>query len=158
MGTETKVIIVGIFLTIVGVVGVSFFLTKDAGTNVADSEIVAKTGIHWHPKLSISINGKNQELSNGIGLTGSVHQKIHTHDEDYKDGVVHMEMSGVVSKDDTKLGNFFRIWGKEFNSTQIFDKKNGPQRTVKIIVNGKQNTDFENYLMKDKDQIEIKYE
>ena len=87
-----------------------------------------------------------------------MHQEIHTHDQDAKDGVIHMEMKGVVTKDETKLKNFFRVWGKEFSSTQIFDKKNGEEGKVKMMVNGKENIDFENYQMRDGDNIEIRYE
>ncbi len=113
--------------------------------------------MHWHPKLTIIIKGLKQELPANIGL-GAVHQKIHTHDTDAKDGVVHIEAQGVVTNDDTKLGNFFKLWGEDFNSTTILDKKNGQDGTVKMLVNGKENTDFENYMMKEGDNIEIRYE
>lgn len=124
---------------------------------VSPEEVIATKGLHWHPKLTITINGKNQDLPANIGL-GAVHKKIHTHDTDAKDGVVHIEAEGVVTKDDTKLGNFFKIWGKEFTSNKIFDKTNNSEKKVKMTVNGKGNKDFENYLMKDGDQIEIRYE
>ena len=38
------------------------------------------------------------------------------------------------------------------------DKKNDQGGTVKMLVNGKENAEFENYLMKDGDKIEISYE
>ncbi len=146
-------------LTLVILVGGVFFLTKGSTSNssVPQADIVAQNGLHWHPKLSIYIKGEKQALEDKIGL-GAVHQSFHTHTEDYKNGVVHMEMQGVTTKDDTKLGNFFRTWGKEFNSTQIFDKKNGTEGTVKMTVNGKENTEFENYQMRDNDMMEIRYE
>ncbi len=157
MTTEHKVIGGIALVTIVILVGAVFLLSKGNEQSVPQDQIVANNGLHWHPKLAIYIKGQKQEIPANIGI-GAVHQKIHTHDEDAKDGVVHMEMQGVVTKDDTKLGNFFRIWGKDFNSTQIFDKKNGALGTVKMTVNGKENTEFENYKMRDGDQIEIKYE
>ncbi len=126
-------------------------------SQVPVNDIVSRNGLHWHPKLTIAIDGKEQEIPANIGI-GAIHQEMHTHDEDAKDGVVHMEMKGLVTKVETKLGNFFRIWGEEFSSTQIFNKNNGAEGTVKMTVNGKENTDFENYLMKDKDRIEIRYE
>lgn len=133
-----------------------------SGNNKVDSsipkdQIVAENGIHWHPRLLISIKGQKQEIPANIGI-GAVHQKIHTHPEDNKEGVIHMEMQGIVTKDDTKLGNFFKIWGKQFNSTQIFDKKNGKEGKVKMLVNGKENNSYENYQMRDNDIIEILYE
>ena len=119
-----------------------------------ESDIVSKKGLHWHPELTITINVKNQEIPANIGI-GAVHQPIHTHDAS---GVVHMEIQGLVTKEDTKLGRFFKIWGKQFNSNCIFDYCNGADGNVKMFVNGKENTEFDNYLMQDKDKIEIKYE
>lgn len=157
MTTEGKVIGGIGLLTLAILVGGVFFLSKSENPSVPESEIVTRNGMHWHSKITVILNGEKQEIPANLGI-GAVHQKIHTHDEDAKDGVVHMEMQGVVTKDDTKLGNFFRIWGKDFISTQIFDKKNGAEGTVKMTVNGKENTEFENYKMRDGDQIEIKYE
>lgn len=158
MSTDTKVIGGIAILTIVILVGGVFFLSKgSSSSSIPKDQIVTENGLHWHPKLSITIKGQKQEIPANLGI-GAVHQKIHTHDQDAKDGVIHMEMQGVVSKDDTKLGNFFRIWGKEFTSNKIFDKTNGPDGKVKMFVNGKANADYENYLMKDNDNIEIKYE
>src|SRR3990167_8919025 len=159
MSTENKIIIGGGILTIVIIIGISFLLTNNSSssTSVPNDQIVVQNGLHWHPKLAVYIKGEKQEFTDSIGL-GAVHQKMHTHAEDYKDGVVHMEIEGLVTKEQTRLGNFFRIWGKEFSSTQIFDKTNGPEGTVKMSVNGKVNTDFENYEMKDKDLIEITFE
>lgn len=122
--------------------------------SLPESEIISKNGLHWHPQLSISIKGKRQEISKDIGI-GATHQPIHTHDAS---GALHMEMNGLITKEQTKLGNFFRIWGKEFNSSCIFDKCNGKEGKVRFFVNGQENNQFENYLMKDKDKIEIKYE
>lgn len=144
--------------TVAIIVGAIVFLSGGSTQTVAKENIVAESGLHWHPKVTITIKGKKQEIPSSIGLSGQVHQELHTHDEDAKDGVVHMEMKGLVTKDETKLENFFRIWGKEFNEAQIFDKKNGADGTVTMTVNGKENTEFGNYQMRDGDQIEINYE
>lgn len=159
MTTENKIIIAGGIVTILFVVGISFLLASNSSntTSIPDEQVVTRSGLHWHPKLSIAIKGQKQELTDGIGL-GAVHKQMHTHTEDYKDGVVHMEMSGIVTKDEIRLGNFFRIWGKEFSSTKILDKINGSDGKVKMMVNGKENTKFENYEMNDGDKIEILYE
>ena len=157
MTADQKVIGGIALLTVVIFIGGIFLLSRGNSSSVPDEEIVERNGLHWHPKLTITIKGERQEIPANIGL-GAVHEKIHTHDEDAKDGVVHMEMQGLVTKDDTKLGNFFRIWGKEFTSVQIFDKANGSDGTVKLLVNGAENTEFGNYLMKDGDNLEIRYE
>ncbi len=155
-GEKKKFIVLGL-LSFVILAGVVFFLSRSNETALLEEQVVAKNGLHWHPKLAVYINGKKQEFTDSIGL-GAVHQKMHTHVQDYKEGVVHMEMPGIVTKDDTKLGNFFRIWGKKFSSSQMFEFKNSSEAAVKMLVNGKTNKDFENYQMNDGDRIEIRYE
>lgn len=154
---EKKIIASIVVLTVIILTGVVFWLSKDSSGGVSEDQIITKTGLHWHPKLAILIKGQKQELADGIGL-GAVHQKIHTHTEDFKEGVMHMEMQGLVVKDDTKLGKFFQVWGKDFNSKKILDKEATSEGQIQMIVNGTENKDFENYLMKDGDNIEIKYE
>ncbi len=152
MTTETK-IIGGIALATILIIGAGVFLSTKQGA-LPESEVLSEKAIHWHPKLTIKINGKTQEIPKDIGI-GAVHQEIHTHD---KDGVIHMEMSGPVTKEEAKLGNFFRIWGKTFSSNCIFDYCNGKEKKVIMLVNGKEHMDYENYIMNDSDKIEIKYE
>ena len=156
MKTETKIILIGGILTVLLVVGAVFFLTKQSEqeASVPEDQVVSRRGIHWHPNLTILIKGEKQEITPNIGM-GGIHQPIHTHDNS---GTLHLEVSGLVTKDETMLGRFFRIWGKEFNSNCIFDKCNGSEGTVKMTVKGQENKEFENYQMKDGDNIEIKYE
>ncbi len=156
LNTETKIIGGIAILTVVILVGGVFLLSlqQSKEASIPKGNIISRNGIHWHPQLSISIKGKQQEIPKDIGI-GAVHQRIHTHDAS---GTLHMEMSGLVTRDETKLGNFFKIWGKTFNREQILDKKNREEGKVKMFVNGKENNKFENYLMKDGDKIEIRYE
>jgi len=121
---------------------------------IPEGEIISRNGLHWHPELTITIKGEKHEIPANIGI-GVVHQPIHTHDAT---GVIHLEIEGLVRKEDIKLGRFFKIWGKEFSSNCIFDKCNGPEGRVRMLVNGSENHDFENYVMKDRDKIEIQYE
>jgi len=71
---------------------------------------------------------------------------VHTHDST---GVIHLEMSGLIRKENITLGQFFKVWGKDIRSF-------GTNMTM--TVNGKENTEYENYLMQDKDKIELRYE
>lgn len=157
LNTETKIIGgIGLFTLVLLVAGV-FLFSSQGGENksIPQDQIVSGNGLHWHPQLEIYIKGERQEIPANIGIAGSIHKELHTHE---KDGVIHMEMGGLVTKDETKLGNFFKIWGKDFSRDQLFDKKNGEEGTVKMFVNGQDNYDFENYLMKDRDKIEIRFE
>ena len=157
MKTETKVIIGGAIFTVLLLIGAIFLLSREEKVNVPEDQIISRKGIHWHPRLTVLIKGEKQEIPADFGV-GGVHLPIHTHATDNKQGVLHMEMLGLITKDETKLGKWFQLWGKEFNSNKLFDKTNGPDGTVKMMVNGQENNEFENYFMKDGDKIEIKYE
>src|SRR3989338_10620211 len=102
MTTEHKVIGGIALLTIAILVGGVFFLSKGSNSSVPADQVVARSGLHWHPKVTVTIKGEKQEIPANLGL-GAVHSKIHTHDQDNKQGVVHMEMQGIVTKDDTRL-------------------------------------------------------
>ena len=81
---------------------------------------------------------------------------MHTHDDS---GTLHWEvMEGPVKKEDIRLANFFAIWGKKFDENCIFESCNGSEGTMTMLVNGKENTEFQIYLVNDKDKIEIRYE
>ena len=135
--------------------------------SVQTGDIVSKDGIHWHPKLSIYIKGQKQEIPADIGIgkqySGSKWYDsmmsmtdFHTHDTS---GTLHWEvMDGPVTRDHVTLKAFFDVWGKSFSSTQILDAKNGTDGSVKMTVNGQHNAEFENYQVKDKDDIVIRYE
>lgn len=147
LGLLTFVILVG------GVSLLSWQQSKEA--SVPEGEVISRNGIHWHPTLTILIKGQKQEITPNIGIGGNIHQPIHTHDNS---GTLHLEVSGLVTKDETKLGRFFQIWGKQFNSNCIFDKCGSQEGKIKMTVNGKENKEFESYQMKDGDNIEIRYE
>ncbi len=136
-----------------GVVGgIAWYIITRPAT--PQGEIISSSGIHWHPHLAITIKGKSQEIPTNIGF-GVVEQSLHTHDTS---GTLHLEIPGIVKKDDIKLGRFFTIWGKQFTSTCIFDSCTGKDGTLTMLVNGKANTEFGNYEMKDGDKIEIRFE
>jgi len=119
-----------------------------------DNPLISRRGIHWHPNLEISIKGERVTIPANIGL-GAVHADTHTHKENDQ---IHLEMSRPVRESDTRLAKFFETWGEEFNSQCILDACNGEEGTVRMFVNGEENTEFENYHMKDGDNIEITYE
>lgn len=122
-----------------------------------DPNVISARGIHWHPELAIYVNGEQQEIPANIGVgpqyastpTYSPSMRMsamHTHDPD---GTIHLEFGDMVTRDDIKLGNLFKIWGKgfmEFGSS------------VTMTVNGIENSELEDYEMKDGDKIELRYE
>lgn len=132
--------------------GVWLFISKSPEP---EFDIISRSGLHWHANLSIKILGEAQNIPAGIGLEKLPHKPMHTHD---RDNVIHLEFSGTVKKDDLRLVRFFEMWSKTFNKDCIFDKCSGSNGSLKIMVNGKENFEFENYIMRDSDKIEIIFE
>jgi len=112
---------------------------------VPEGEIVSRNELHWHPELAIYVKGVKQEIPADIGI-GAVHQPIHTHDAT---GTLHLEFQGLVRKHDITLGQFFKNWGRDMQSFG---------GNVKMTVDGEENTEFENYVMQDKDKVELRFE
>ena len=125
-----------------------------ASPKSSEDDIISRRGIHWHPTLAITIDGKPQEIPSNIGI-GGVHKDIHTHQINDK---LHVEMRRAVRQDDIRIKKFFDIWGETFTRECILEYCNGEAGTVKMLVNGKENLEFENYLMQDNDRIEIIFE
>ena len=117
-----------------------------AGPSVAEAEILSRRGLHWHPELIIYMKGEKQILPADIGL-GAIHNPVHTHDAG---GVIHLEMEGLVKKEDTTLGEFFKVWNKTFSDFGT--------TTPRMLVNGEENAELLAYPMKDKDKIELYFD
>ena len=123
-----------------------------------DPNIVSKGGIHWHPQLMIYAKEAQIPIPANVGI-GPGHagmpgydasmqmSAMHTH-EDMP--VIHLEFArGPVRKSDLMLGNFFTMWGKDMRSFG---------GNMRMTVNGVENTEYENYKLKDGDVIELRYD
>ena len=109
-------------------------------------------GMHIHPELSIDINGERQEISSNIGVSPGCMRPLHTHDAT---GKLHIEFPREY---DFTLGEFFKVWGKQFSGSQIFDYATDETNAISMTVNGEESLDYENLILNDADSIEIKYE
>lgn len=151
MKTAVTIIVLAIALMITGLVVLRSSVSPDVS-------VISQDGIHWHPMLDIYVQGKEIEIPANIGVGpqyasapsygngGMAMTNIHTH-EDLP--VIHLEFSGVVTEDDIRLGNFFRVWGKDMRSFG---------GNMRMTVNGKESMEYENLVMHDGDKIEIRYE
>ncbi len=135
--------VIGLALVILPIGGLIWY--SATRPPIPESDIVSRNGLHWHPELAIYVKGVKQDIPANLGM-GGVEMPIHTHDST---GVIHLEMSGLIRKENITLNQFFKVWGKDLNSFGT---------TTKMTVNGKENTDYGNYLMQDKDKIELRYE
>ena len=109
------------------------------------------TKFHIHPILKIVINGVNQVIPANIGINTLCMHSIHTHDAT---GTLHVE---APTKKDFTLGDFFAVWEKQFNSSQILDSKVDGTHAIVVTVNGKTVDTYENTIMNDHDNIIIEY-
>ena len=151
-------------IAIVFVFGVFFLLIRNQPAN-KNTNAVPQQPVHWHPKLKIIIRGEEQLIPSGIGInignsidydiSGMRMAPTHTHESD---GTIHLENNRPWLKPETlTLGYFFRVWGRNFSSSCIFEYCNGENGTLKITLNGKENFEFDKYIMHDKDEIIIEY-
>ena len=115
--------------------------------NIGSHENLA---LHVHSDLKIIIDSKQQIIPSNIGVLPGILRPVHTHDAT---GEIHME--GKCPRE-YSLGEFFELWGRTFDKECIFDRctTNG---TLTMSVNGKENAEFQNYIMHDKDEILITY-
>jgi len=145
---------IGLALTGLLIWGV-YSLINNSGTDESKLAFDAPKGpIHWHPSLTITIDGQKTIIPNDIGINPSAHFPIHTH-EDGSIGVLHMENNAPTKKTVT-LGYFFEVWGKKLSKDCIFEYCTD-KGALKMYVNGQENLEFENYFMQDKDEILIEY-
>jgi len=168
MKTMNSILIAGVMGAVL-LVGATWWSRKDTSEVVsppAETGVISTSGLHWHPQLEIYIQGERQVIPSNIGVgiqyaTAPTFDPsmrmtaIHTHQDV---PMIHLEFSGKVTEQDLQLGNFFKIWGKAFNSSQLFDFRTGTEGKVKMLVNGEENTEFDNYVMRDGDRIEVRYE
>lgn len=107
--------------------------------------IVSTNGLHWHPQLEIYVRGEKIEIPQNIGL-GAVHRPVHTHEDP---PIIHLEFGNIVREEDIMLGEFFESWGRDMRSFG---------ENMRMTVNGVDNTEYERYLMRDKDIITLHYD
>lgn len=106
--------------------------------------------MHIHTHLTIIIDGETQMIPANVGLLRNIMRPIHTHDAS---GKLHVEAPCPRT---LFLGEFFDVWGKTFNKTQLFDKTTDEGKLI-VRVNGEINNDFRDLVLRDGDNIVIEY-
>jgi hypothetical protein len=99
-------------------------------TLVPNDEVLAEciqgeVAVHFHVRLTISLEGRNISIPPGVGLTPDCAHPLHTHN---RSGIIHVEHT---QRDEFTLGDFFLVgqrWGD-------FDPISGRQ-VVRVSVNG----------------------
>jgi hypothetical protein len=122
---------------------------------------------HIHPVLTIMVEGNKLEIPANIGIEAvssspSTHEQaqqeasclhfLHTHDNT---GTLHVESPVAI---DYKLSDFFAVWDQSFSVEQVFSYKADDTHRIKVTVNGQENTEYGDIILRDHDQIVISYE
>jgi hypothetical protein len=107
--------------------------TKDAliRANKVGLPALGNETFHHHDLLQIYIHGDTIPVPEGIGINSSGGASMHTHDTS---GIMHLETDNPYN---FKLGQFFDVWGLQFNDSCIGGYcSNGPNQ-LRVYVNGK---------------------
>ena len=108
--------------------------------------------MHIHPVIEIYLEGEKAAIPANIGIDPTCMKAVHTHDES---GTIHIESPQF---NDFKLADFFENWGVPFTKDQILDKTVDDTHTISLTVDGQPSEDYENLIMRDGQQIVIRYD
>ena len=153
----TTIALIAVAITIILVIGLSIRSTTMIGAQMGGGN--KPTIIHFHPHLSLMIDGKSTTVPSQIGIDPSLWKDrsldqygmqamangmsemapLHTHDAT---GTIHIESSIIRNY---TLGEFLNIWGGlDTNS-----------KTVKAIIDGKPVSDYRSIILRDREQINL---
>ena len=158
-----KVLLMGAILTTAVFVGIVILDSEDIIDlpDYWDIESVCLSShtseiTHYHVNVEIIIDGDDYLIANNIGIEDSNcpdgMRGIHTHDDT---GKLHIE---TPSDMDATLGSFFNIWGKNFDEDEILGNHENSDYEIVMYVNGKSNSEYEQYSLQNNDNIEIRYQ
>jgi hypothetical protein len=158
-----KVLLMGAILTTTVFVGIVILDSEDIIDlpDYWDIESVCLSShtseiTHYHVNVEIIIDGDDYLIANNIGIEDSNcpdgMRGIHTHDDT---GKLHIE---TPSDMDATLGSFFNIWGKNFDEDEILGNHENSDYEIVMYVNGKSNSEYEQYSLQNNDNIEIRYQ
>lgn len=78
-------------------------------------------------------------------------RQLHTHSEN---NVIHIELKQAT---DVPIEAFFDVWGKHFDETGFDNHRVNETHEIVMIVNGEVNEEFNDYILKDDDEVFIDF-
>ena len=109
------------------------------------------TQFHIHPHLRIVVNGQEQSVPANIGIALDCMHPLHTHDTS---GTIHVESP---EQRDFTLGDFFAVWNKPLSKDVLLDNHVDATHEIVMTVDGAPNSEYENLVLKDKEEIVLEY-
>jgi len=116
-------------------------------TCISQSEIVMRLQVN----LRIAINGTDIKIPARIGLSSDCTRPIHTRDAS---GTIYVE--SPVDYPYT-LRDFFAVWNQIFSKDRLLFLRASGSHKIVMTVDGQPNTDYENHVLHDGEQIVISY-
>ena len=121
--------------------------------------------IHWHAELNISVCGNEVFLPEEVGDLNAQHthndtNRLHLHAMTK----MNVDQTALLTPDQHKLGDVFQQTGIRFNSTCFSSYCNGDAcigsgaGKLRMTVNGEANTEYDEYVWIDGDEIAIVFE
>ena len=114
--------------------------------------------IHWHATIKVFVCGEEYQLPAPQGGHHLGLPLLHTHE----DRLIHIE--GTIWKpEEITLGKYMEVIGENFKDDELIDKKNGDAcdgqpGKVKLMANGKEDSMLSQYVIKDGDKYELRFE
>lgn len=90
--------------------------------------------MHEHANIQIFVRGEKQTIPADIGIAGSTHASIHTHDAS---GTVHLESQEIT---EFTLGQLFDVWGVRLSPSCLGAYCNDAESRLRVFVNGQEAT------------------
>lgn len=126
---------------------------------------------HIHARLNIFIEGERYVVPKDVGIATGLIAPIHTHDVSGKLHVEPAESTYPLTPPTRfpNVGDFFEVWRTNggnagnnanaiFTSTNILGHVTDATHKIRFFVNGVPNTEFQNYILRDNDEITISYD
>ena len=121
-------------------------------------EPYSKGQVHWHATLKVFVCEEEKVMPAPVGEHHLGLPLLHTH----ADRLIHIEGT-IWRPEEITLGRYMEVIGQNFKDDALLDKKNGdlcndqPGR-VKLFVNGKENTELTQYVVKDGEDYILRFE
>ena len=102
--------------------------------------------------LRIILLGSSVKIPARIGIAAGCTRPIYTEDTS---GTIYIE--SPISYP-FALRDFFAVWNEPFNKNQIFSLTTSANHSINLTVNGVSNSEYENHVFMDDEQITISYQ
>ncbi|RIK82658.1 MAG: hypothetical protein DCC68_05930 [Planctomycetota bacterium] len=121
-------------------------------------------------RLNLFVNGVRQVIPKDVGIATGLVAPVHTHDVS---GELHFNPSEATQQlpggRAAKLSDFFEVWRTNagnagnnpsaiFSSTNLLGNQTDATHVIRMFVNGEANTEYENYVLRNNDEITILYD